>query len=101
VTKPEYECLWTSVQARLDRPRQKVVPPWRDGGATVTRSTRRSLSAFHRERRAPCSDPSDDRHLRQLTGPRAPFKIPFATGFVPLADKLDTITEAALIYAFL
>jgi hypothetical protein len=33
--------------------------------------------------------------------PRGAFKIPFAAGFVPLSDKLDTITEAALIYTFL
>ena len=29
------------------------------------------------------------------------FKIPFAAGYAPLAKKLDTITEAALIYTFL
>ncbi len=33
--------------------------------------------------------------------PRAPFKIPYATGFEPLADKLDTKTEATLIINFL
>ena len=33
--------------------------------------------------------------------PRAPFAIPFADGFVPLADKLDTLTEASLIVSFL
>lgn len=29
--------------------------------------------------------------------PRAPFNVPYADGFVPLADSLDTTTEAALI----
>jgi hypothetical protein len=33
--------------------------------------------------------------------PRPPFAIPYAPGFVPLADKLDTKTEASLIYNFL
>jgi hypothetical protein len=29
--------------------------------------------------------------------PRAPFALPYAPGFVPLADELDTITKATLI----
>jgi hypothetical protein len=33
--------------------------------------------------------------------PLPPFKLPFAQGFVPIANKLDTITEAALIYNLL
>lgn len=33
--------------------------------------------------------------------PLPPFKLPFAPGFVPIANKLDTITEAALIYNLL
>jgi hypothetical protein len=33
--------------------------------------------------------------------PRPPFAIPFAPGFVPVAEKLDTKTEASLIYNFL
>jgi hypothetical protein len=33
--------------------------------------------------------------------PLPPFKIPFDAGFVPLADKLDAITEVALIINFL
>jgi hypothetical protein len=32
---------------------------------------------------------------------RPPFAIPFAPGYVPLAESLDTKTEAALIYSFL
>ena len=32
---------------------------------------------------------------------RPPFAIPYAPGFVPLADSLDTKTEASLIYNFL
>lgn len=33
--------------------------------------------------------------------PRPPLALPYAAGFVPLADKLDTITEASLIVNFL
>jgi len=33
--------------------------------------------------------------------PRPPFEIPYAPGFVPLAESLDTKTEASLIYNFL
>jgi hypothetical protein len=33
--------------------------------------------------------------------PRPPFALPYAPGFVPLADELDTKTEATLIYTFL
>ncbi len=34
--------------------------------------------------------------------PRPPFEgIPYATGFVPLADELDTLTEVSLIVSFL
>jgi hypothetical protein len=33
--------------------------------------------------------------------PRPPLAIPYATGFVPLADELDTKTEATLIVNFL
>lgn len=33
--------------------------------------------------------------------PRPPFAIPYAAGFVPLADELDTKTEASLIVNFL
>ena len=33
--------------------------------------------------------------------PLPPFSIPFDMGFVPLADKLDAITEAAIIVSFL
>lgn len=33
--------------------------------------------------------------------PLAPFAIPFAAGFVPLAEKLDTITEASLVFTLL
>jgi len=33
--------------------------------------------------------------------PRPPFDLPFAAGYRPLAEKLDTKTEATLIYNFL
>ncbi|HEU5055956.1 MAG TPA: DUF481 domain-containing protein [Kofleriaceae bacterium] len=33
--------------------------------------------------------------------PRPPFAIPYAAGFAPLAESLDTKTEASLIYNFL
>lgn len=33
--------------------------------------------------------------------PLPPFSIPFDAGFIPLADKLDAITEAAIIVSFL
>ncbi len=33
--------------------------------------------------------------------PRPPFAVPYAPGFLPLADKLDTITKASLIINFL
>lgn len=33
--------------------------------------------------------------------PRAPFGIPYEMGFLPLSDKLDTITKATLIVNFL
>lgn len=33
--------------------------------------------------------------------PRPPFGVPYAAGFVPLADELDTITKASLIINFL
>jgi Protein of unknown function, DUF481 len=33
--------------------------------------------------------------------PRPPFSLPYAEGFAPLADELDTRTEAALIFNFL
>jgi hypothetical protein len=33
--------------------------------------------------------------------PRPPFAIPFAPGFVPVAEELDTKTEATLIYSLL
>lgn len=33
--------------------------------------------------------------------PRPPFAIPYAAGFAPLAEPLDTKTEASLIYNFL
>ncbi len=33
--------------------------------------------------------------------PRPPFAIPYADGFLPVADKLDTITKASLIINFL
>ena len=33
--------------------------------------------------------------------PRPPFELPYAPGFVPLADELDTKTEATLIVNFL
>jgi len=32
--------------------------------------------------------------------PRPPFALPFATGYTPLAEELDTKTEATLIYNF-
>lgn len=35
-----------------------------------------------------------------VPAPLAPFKIPFASGFTPLSDKVDTITEAALVYSY-
>ncbi len=36
-----------------------------------------------------------------VPAPRAPFKLPFAPGFFPRAQKTDTITEASLIVTFL
>jgi len=41
--------------------------------------------------------------LRWDNAPSAllPLKVPFAPGFVPLADELDTKTEATLIVNFL
>jgi len=36
-----------------------------------------------------------------VPAPRPAFKIPYSSTYVPLADKLDTMTEATLIYSFL
>ena len=36
-----------------------------------------------------------------VPAPLAPFPIPFAAGFVPLSEKLDTITEASLVLTLL
>ncbi len=34
-----------------------------------------------------------------VPSPRAPFALPYEAGFVPVADKLDTITKASIIVA--
>lgn len=36
-----------------------------------------------------------------VPAPRPPFAIPYAPGFVPFAERLDTVTEASLIVTFL
>lgn len=36
-----------------------------------------------------------------VPAPRPPFALPYADGFAPPADRLDTITEASLIVSFL
>ena len=36
-----------------------------------------------------------------VPAPRPPLPIPYATGFTPLAEKLDTMSEAALVVNFL
>ena len=40
-------------------------------------------------------------HYDNAPAPRPPFALPYAEGFVPLADELDTRTEATLIVNFL
>lgn len=40
-------------------------------------------------------------HYDSAPAPRPPFDLPYAEGFVPLADELDTKTEASLIVSFL
>jgi hypothetical protein len=40
-------------------------------------------------------------HYDNAPAPRPPFSLPYADGFVPLADELDTKTEASLIVNFL
>ena len=40
-------------------------------------------------------------HYDNAPAPRPPFDLPYADGFVPLADELDTKTEATLIVSFL
>ncbi len=40
-------------------------------------------------------------HYDNAPSPRPPFGLPYAPGFVPLADELDTRTEATLIVNFL
>ncbi len=40
-------------------------------------------------------------HFDNAPAPRPPFSVAYADGFVPLADELDTRTEATLIVNFL
>jgi hypothetical protein len=40
-------------------------------------------------------------HYDHAPAPRPPFSVPYAEGFAPLADELDTRTEATLIFNFL
>ena len=44
---------------------------------------------------------SFESHYDSSPAPRPPFAVPYAPGFTPLAESLDTKTEASLIYNFL